>query len=123
MAARSQGSQALQMRSHKLSVFAGILGLLGMARFVAAGAVFIEPYSKIVHFRATVIVPKAPTVVQATGIQSFWPALKPASSNAILQIVFANEGKVLGQWSFFEYFQDGIASTGGERVHGKNINV
>ncbi|CAD6447683.1 92a661b7-33dc-4ad9-a24c-0145b27eef78 [Sclerotinia trifoliorum] len=75
------------------------------------------------QFRATVIVPRAPTVVQATGIQSFWPALEPASSDAILQIVFANEGKVLGQWSFFEYFQDGIASTGGERVHGKNINV
>ncbi|KAF7905755.1 hypothetical protein EAF00_000034 [Botryotinia globosa] len=111
------------MRSLDLKVFASILLFLGRFHLVATGAVFIEPYAKIVQFQATVIVPKAPTALQATGIQSFWPAIEPANSNSILQIVYANEGETLGRWSFFEYFQLGNASAGGERIHGKNINV
>ncbi|KAM0152369.1 hypothetical protein ACHAPC_005245 [Botrytis cinerea] len=111
------------MRSLGLNAFAGILFFLGSLQLAATGAVFIEPYAKIAQFRATVIVPKAPTILQATGIQSFWPALEPANSNSILQIVFANEGNTVGRWSFFEYFQLGNASAGGERIHGKNINV
>ncbi|THV50209.1 hypothetical protein BGAL_0160g00120 [Botrytis galanthina] len=111
------------MRPLDLNVFAGILLFINRFYLVATGAVFIEPYAKIVQFRATVIVPKAPTVLQATGIQSFWPAIEPANSNSILQIVYANEGNTLGRWSFFEYFQLGNASAGGERIHGKNINV
>ncbi|ESZ94050.1 hypothetical protein SBOR_5576 [Sclerotinia borealis F-4128] len=51
-------------------------------------------------------------------------ALEPANSAAILQNVVANEGKVLGQWSFFEYYYDGHAPEGVEEViHGKNRNV
>ncbi|KAF7854119.1 uncharacterized protein EAF02_011737 [Botrytis sinoallii] len=100
------------MRPLDLSVFAGILLFFGRFHLVATGA-----------FRATVIVPKVPTVLQATGIQSFWPAIEPANSNSILQIVYANGGNTLGRWSFFEYFQLGNASAGGERIHGKNINV
>ncbi|TGO07539.1 hypothetical protein BTUL_0267g00070 [Botrytis tulipae] len=111
------------MRPLDLNVFAGILLFLGRLHLVATGAVFIEPYAKIVQFQATVIVPKAPTILQATGIQSFWPAIEPANSNSILQIVYANEGETLGRWSFFEYFQLGNALAGGERIHGKNINV
>ncbi|ATZ45294.1 hypothetical protein BCIN_01g01020 [Botrytis cinerea B05.10] len=111
------------MRSLGLNAFAGILFFLGSLQLAATVAVFIEPYAKIAQFRATVIVPKAPTILQATGIQSFWPALEPANSNSILQIVFANEGNTVGRWSFFEYFQLGNASAGGERIHGKNINV
>ncbi|TGO74520.1 hypothetical protein BELL_0275g00050 [Botrytis elliptica] len=111
------------MRPLDLNVFAGILLFFGRFHLVATGAVFIEPYAKIVQFGATVIVPKVPTVLQATGIQSFWPAIEPANSNSILQIVYANEGNTLGRWSFFEYFQLGNASAGGERIHGKNINV
>ncbi|TGO20248.1 hypothetical protein BPAE_0319g00050 [Botrytis paeoniae] len=111
------------MRSLDLNVFAGILLFLDRLHLLATGAVFIEPYAKIVQFRATAIVPKAPTVLQATRIQSFWPAIEPANSNSILQIVYANEGETLGRWSFFEYFQLGNASAGGERIHGKNINV
>ncbi|KAF7960356.1 hypothetical protein EAE96_000041 [Botrytis aclada] len=111
------------MHSIDLSVFVGILLSLGRLHLVATGAVFIEPYTKIVQFRATVIVPKAPTVLQATRIQSFWPAIEPANSKSILQIVYANEGETLGRWSFFEYFQLGNASAGGERIHGKNVVV
>ncbi|KAB8290386.1 hypothetical protein EYC80_010819 [Monilinia laxa] len=63
-----------------------------MVHFVAGGHIAIEPYAKIIQFRATVVVPNALTVIQAIGVQAFFPALEPASSTAILQNVIANMG-------------------------------
>ncbi|KAF7856356.1 hypothetical protein EAF04_009884 [Stromatinia cepivora] len=109
------------MRSFHVNTFASVVRLLGIIHFAACGAVFIEPYDKIIQFRANVVVPKAPTAIQATGIQSFWPALEPANSAAILQNVIANEGTLLGQWSFFEYFLDIMGDKG--VIHGEDSDV
>lgn len=78
--------------------------------------------NKYIQFRATVVVPNAPTVIQATGVQAFFTALEPANSTAVLQNVIANMGSVLGQWSFFEYFYD--PPVGAERaLHGEHHTV
>ncbi|QSZ36444.1 hypothetical protein DSL72_006323 [Monilinia vaccinii-corymbosi] len=110
------------MSFSSLETFTGLLGLLSMIQFVAGGYIAIEPYAKIVQFRATVLVPSPPTFIQATGVQSFFPALEPANSTAILQNVIANMGSVLGKWSFFVYFYD--PSVGAEQaIHGNHHTV
>ncbi|KAA8575912.1 hypothetical protein EYC84_006077 [Monilinia fructicola] len=112
----------LKMYPFSLEAFKSLLGLLNMITFASGGYIAIELYAKIMQFRATVVVPNAPTVIQATGVQAFFTALEPANSTAVLQNVIANMGSVLGQWSFFEYFYD--PPVGAERaLHGEHHTV